>query len=602
MKIEDFVMFLPRTMMSVICKSFKADIDDIGKEEILKNGLYHLTPDEETTEKIINSQHLRPSRTPIVKNIDSYGKASVFLFNGAPNIEQYIDNLVRGKNNNPYVNPTRVSTAVKISPKEKSELANYKVRSLEDSAIAFEGYCVIPPDEIKAVHLVPDLVRNPETGEPLINPKTGRYDVSFREALEEELSEDKKKYNAKEDYLQFMAQERERFGYIEGNNVISNTINNILSTIHVTKASREMKETGAKTNFFNIVKRKITQLTTPRLDKTIDERIYDSVQEFDYKSENPFRDKKFGEAVAYFQTQGLQQMELKDELEDLTTSNDGKYFRKKFEQIDKEPIISKGIHGISHNNRVALYSMLIAKNEGMLEDDLDNKTKDILLSASYYHDIGRKKGPITDNYGPHAKNSVRKIKKLDLKYVDGKEYTQEEKRIVQAVVEAHEGKDKDMIKICKKYNVNQEKMLYVLKLMAIIKDADALDRNRLDISLPVNVTTVLDPKYLRTDTSKRLLKASYQLKLLSQKVEFDRILAYKTAVQKEGGEIQNSRDKFVDYLKQGVSQIPVSIENRKKDLRLKKERYIAKFTGNNIIKKIKEEIVGKIHQDQQEER
>lgn len=573
MKIEDFIMFFPRSIMSMIFKSFKVDLDDFGKEEILKNGLYHLTPNEETSEKIINSQHLRPSRIPIIKNIDSYGKASVFLFNGPPSIEKYIDNLVRGRNNNPYLNPTMVSSAVKILPTKKSELANYKVRLLEDDAIAFEGYCVIPPDEIKAVHLVPDLVRNSETGEPLVNPKTGRYDISFREALEEELSEDKKTYNAKEDYLQFIAQERERFGYIKGNNVISNTINNIFSMVHITKVSGDMSKEAVRNNFFSIIKRKITQLTTPRLDMPIDEKIHSSIEEFDYKSENPFRDRKFGEAVAYFQTQGLQQMELKDELENLTTSDNGKYFRKKYNQMDKSSIISKGIHGISHNNRVAIYSMLIAQSEGMLENDSDNRTKDILLSAAYYHDIGRKKGAITDNYGPHARNSARKIKKMDLRYADGKEYTQYDKMIVQAIVEAHEGKDRNMFKICRKHKIKEEDMQYAMKLMAIIKDADALDRNRLDINLPVNVTTDLNPKYLRTDTSKRLLKASYQLKSLSKKVSFDRILAYKTEEQQEGGEIESKRDMFIDYLKKGVSQVTRTFESEKKDLKIEKERY-----------------------------
>lgn len=181
MRIEDFAMYLPNGLISSLLKGVKLNIDEIGKEEIIKNGLYHITPNEEIADKILESQYLRPS-TGIAKNITSYGKASVFLFNGTPSVENFMKNLTNvNLELNPYLNPTMALTAVKIQPTEKQELANYKSRGLVDDVIVYEGYCVLPKDKAQKVNLVPDLVRD-ELGRPLINLQTGKYDIKFREA------------------------------------------------------------------------------------------------------------------------------------------------------------------------------------------------------------------------------------------------------------------------------------------------------------------------------------------------------------------------------------------------------------------------------------
>ena len=46
MLIKDIAMFLPRGIVSTILKTVRTDIDKVGKEQILKNGLYHMTTDE----------------------------------------------------------------------------------------------------------------------------------------------------------------------------------------------------------------------------------------------------------------------------------------------------------------------------------------------------------------------------------------------------------------------------------------------------------------------------------------------------------------------------------------------------------------------------
>ena len=263
---------------------------------------------------------------------------------------------------------------------------------------------------------------------------------------------------------------------------------------------------------------------------TTDEKIHKEMEEFQHKKKNPYRDKKFAMAVANFGKQGLEQLPLKDELEKITTGEVGKYIRRKYKQIDKTDYIKRGSHNIQHNNRVAMLSMIIAQNEGILESDKDNRMKDILLTAAYEHDIGRKIGKLTFHIGPHAKRSVRKLKKKNVRYADGQVYSEEDKNILKAVIEEHEGKDETMDKLCQKYHISEEKKEYTKNLMAILKDADALDRVRLDFNLGIMMTE-LNPEYLRTNTAKRLLNASYQLEGLTNKISFDEILTYKAEEQ-----------------------------------------------------------------------
>lgn len=532
MLIKDIAMFLPRGIVSTILKTVRTDIDKVGKEQILKNGLYHMTTDEETVQLILDSGYLKPS-TGILKNLNSYGTAAVCMFNGIPTMEDYMKNLETTKAfNNPLITPNMVLNGIKISPTEMRELVNYKARSLADDVIIYEGYCVLPKEEVKAVKLVPDLNRDAVTNEPIVNSKTGEYEIIFREAQEAELSQDKKTYEAKEDYLKYVETVKKKIGYLEGNHLPSKAINSFITLMYQGKLEGDMTKKYSK-NIFKYIKEAIKRWRTPKLEMSTDEKIYTEIKEFDHKKKNPYRDRKFGLAVADFQKQGLEQLELKDELEKITTGEIGKFFRRKNQQIDKTNIIQRGIHGIHHNDRVAMLSMMIARNEGILEGDTDHRTKDILLMAAYEHDIGRKVGKMTFNIGPHAKRSARKLRKMDVKYLNGQPYTEEDKNILRAVVEAHEGKDEAMDKICEKYHISEENLKYTKKLMRILKDADALDRVRLDYNTGI-VITDLNPKYLRTNTAKRLLNASYQLEGLTNKVSFDKILAYKTEEQTEG--------------------------------------------------------------------
>ena len=578
MKIGDFATYLPRGVISSFLKGIKFDIDEIGKEEIIKNGLYHITSSEEIADKIIQSEYLRPSGI-----MTSYGKPSVFLFNGKPSVEQFMKNLTNTNlDANPYLNPTMVYSAVKISPTEKEELAKYKSRGLVDDVIVYEGYCILPKDKVEKVKLVPDLVRD-ENGNPVINKETNKYDIKFREAYKDELSEDGKTYSAREDYLEFVEEQAKELGYKTGKALFKNTKNVINTVVHEGKIEGNMTSSRVKT-IPQRISEMFKKLRTPKLDVSTDERIKNEIEEFKNKKKNPYSDPKFGMAIAKFQSEGLKQLNFKEELEAVTTSNVGEYFRDKFNQIDKSHIIEEGGHGINHSNRVAVLSTIIAQKEGFLDNDLDSKKLDMILSAAFYHDIGRKRGPFVNNIGPHAKNSSRKLKDIDLRYSDGTMYSKEDRDILMAVVEAHEGNDKKMDKMCKKYNIPLEKQEYVKQLMTVLKDADALDRVRLDVNLGFKIKTNLNPDYLRTNTSKQLLNASYQLEALSKKVPIDRIIRYKTDKQIELP--KTSREKFIDDLKVEIGKTPQKLNEVKKSLILCKEYINTKFRGKGILSKI----------------
>lgn len=92
-------------------------------------------------------------------------------------------------------------------------------------AVVFEGYCILPHNQVEKVKMVPDLVRD-EKGRPLKDEK-GNLQVAFREATEEELIPNTNEYKAKEDYLNYMLEKAKEYGYSDRSKVL-NGINNFI--------------------------------------------------------------------------------------------------------------------------------------------------------------------------------------------------------------------------------------------------------------------------------------------------------------------------------------------------------------------------------------
>lgn len=514
MRIKDMAIYLPKAILSRFFDMGKVEMSNELKRDILENGLYYFAKDEVNAKELLDKQYLDPEKRII--------KPCVRFFGGMPNIEQYMQSSEVENNGNPFLNPKMIIYAIKVKPTKKEELANYKVRCVRDNnAILYEGYCVLPSNEISEVCLVPDLVRD-EEGKPISNIQTGRFDIKFREASPKEIEQG---CNTNKDYLKFMEEERERYGYLIGDTKKAKIENRILTELHF--GSTGLKMTGSIIN--TVIGENFQRKKKRDSLSTIDEVL----ENYKREKKNPYRCNYFAEAAATFLKNGLEQLDFKQALQGLTTSDIGEYFRRKYRQIDKTPIIPRGIHGITHNNRVAVLAMLIAQGEGVFEKDEDNRVKDILLTAAYYHDIGRKKGIITDNWGTHAENSVRKVGKMNLKHANGEQYTDKDMNILKALIRAHEGFDDEMDWVCDRFEIEESKREEVKRLMGILKDADALDRVRTDINFPIIMMTDLKPQYLRTNTSKRFLDASYQLEEVVRYVDFERVLEYNIPGEKQ---------------------------------------------------------------------
>lgn len=160
-------------------------------------------------------------------------------------------------------------------------------------------------------------------------------------------------------------------------------------------------------------------------------------------------------------------------------------------------------HSIDHVDKVILFAGLLAKNEG-----LDEKTTNLLITASAFHDSGRKTlgTKVSDQNIYHAEKSAEVAKELLEKNPENKfEVNNEDIKIIQVAIHYHEheeaniGKtDKGMIKeLCDKYGVKQEDFETTLKVSELLKDADALDRTRF------TKNGKLDTRYLKSENAKK---------------------------------------------------------------------------------------------------
>lgn len=554
MKIQDILLFLPRGFYSSIAKMNRIALNEKVKDEILLKGMYHFVPKESVADQIISSEYLKPSKNIVT----SYGgKSCTYLFCGNPDIDNFKKNLTLLKN--PYINPTMVADAIKFFPKSRDDLKNYKFRALSDGAVLYEGFCILPHEQVKKVKMVPDLVRD-ENGTP-VKDREGNFTVAFREASREELLPDGTEYSAKTDYLEYMKEKAKEYGYLDNEKLYGKIGNIFVNIIDATRMEKDVMRHTIRNNWKDVIKNFISNIKLKKMPLTVD----DTLKSFSFAHKNPYLDTKFATYVAELQSQqGITQLDLKDLLIDFNQSKEGEFFREKYNKIN-ENVTRKGIHGKSHSSRTALTAMIIAQKEGILDEN--NRIKDILMTTMMYHDIGR----VLD-VGPHARRGVKKIQQMELFYEDGTPYSEDDKKLVLALVDSHEGKPDKINRMIQKYGItNQNDINLAIRLNSIVRDSDALDRVRIDqkhFGYKVN----LNPKYLVNNTSKQLLNFSYQLEFLTNQIkDMNQILRYGTPMSdstKKEVELENTLEQYKVEI-----QPTISSENLKKDkdIRIKNE-------------------------------
>ena len=252
---------------------------------------------------------------------------------------------------------------------------------------------------------------------------------------------------------------------------------------------------------------------------------------------NPYRDKKFALAVVEFKSEGLEQENLDETLEKLLVLIRPICIGDKHLQLNEKMNSNALFHGKEHSDRVAMLSMMIARNEGILQEYSD-RAREILVISSYLHDIGRIL-PV----GPHSKRGVKLVSKMELRYLGGNLLSDTDKNIVRMIIAGHDGKDKDIENLLKKYKIPEEDKEMATKLLFCVKDADALDRSRLTLNTPLVVTTDLNSKFLRYNSSKKLMDVSYGLEYLSNNIKNHwEILNYSNKHRGEHYKNKNSKE------------------------------------------------------------
>lgn len=164
-------------------------------------------------------------------------------------------------------------------------------------------------------------------------------------------------------------------------------------------------------------------------------------------------------------------------------------------------------HSIEHIEKVMFFSLMLAKNEG-----LDDKDIKVLLAAAAFHDSYRAGN---DEDGEHAIGSANKAKEYFEKNLDN-DYGVDLKDIplIQVAIAYHEYEEKikgkvdrtQISKLCEEYGYRGD-FERVVQISTILKDADALDRERF------GTRGKLNPDYLRTNSAKSKKMVSFAQKV-----------------------------------------------------------------------------------------
>lgn len=167
--------------------------------------------------------------------------------------------------------------------------------------------------------------------------------------------------------------------------------------------------------------------------------------------------------------------------------------------LDYSLLYQSDIHGARHIERVAIHTFLICLLEEIPHDWLK-----ICIAAAEYHDIGR----FDDTENPfHGLYGANKLQKCSIPLNC---FTETEQEMIRFLVAGHSVDDMRAEEFFRHlFRISENEKNNVLKMLAILKDADALDRFRLTLHS-------LDPRFLRNKSAKRLIRFALDLYLLSE--------------------------------------------------------------------------------------
>ncbi|MBR3890918.1 MAG: HD domain-containing protein [Bacilli bacterium] len=156
--------------------------------------------------------------------------------------------------------------------------------------------------------------------------------------------------------------------------------------------------------------------------------------------------------------------------------------------IDKNIIYKSYKHGVYHNERVLIYSLVLSSLLEISKEDLK-----LVVYASMYHDIGRVNDSKDDF---HGKRSASKLDDISLKL------SNKDLNILKVAVSAHSDPNYDLSLLCKEYGV--EDLTRAKLIVDILKDSDVLDRVRLEYP-------IIKYEFLKLKETLRLIMVAYEL-------------------------------------------------------------------------------------------
>lgn len=162
--------------------------------------------------------------------------------------------------------------------------------------------------------------------------------------------------------------------------------------------------------------------------------------------------------------------------------------REAYDKLNTDILFTSHIHGKDHIERVIFFSVLLSFAYKLGEADTN-----ILINAASLHDTRRVNDGWDTEHGPRAARE-------SIQYAH--DIKKEDKEILQAVIAAHSRDDKNMDETIREFVKNEDDFPRAKRLAKFFKDADGLDRVRINL---------LDPAYLRNDYSKNLVDFSYKL-------------------------------------------------------------------------------------------
>lgn len=182
-----------------------------------------------------------------------------------------------------------------------------------------------------------------------------------------------------------------------------------------------------------------------------------------------------------------------DKINALMESSYGTELLLAFSTLKREELYKSFLHGQGHIERVIMLGALIAMGENFSLRD----TRLALFTCSY-HDIGRSNDRRDDFHGTASAELIVSRALTDII----PDLTPAEAAILQAAIATHSMHDSELGNNQRKYGVPEEEAERCRRICWCLKDADNMDRVRLND---------LDPKYLRHETSKGMVDTCWYL-------------------------------------------------------------------------------------------